>query len=160
MRVLSDEIDRINLPADWGERESVLTIGSFDGIHIGHQQLIARLIAQARQQGRLSGLLTFYPHPVAVLRHQRAPSYLTTPGEKAAMLERFGLDWMAIVPFTEQLAAMSAACFVRHLYTRVNMRSLWIGADFALGRDRQGDLRALEQLGAQLGYQVCRIPAV
>jgi riboflavin kinase/FMN adenylyltransferase len=160
MHLLTSEISELGLPAAWAQRECTLTIGSFDGIHVGHQSLISQLVSQARQQGRLSGLVTFYPHPATVLSASSQALYLTTPGEKAALLEPFGLDWMAILPFTLQLASTAPGTFVRDMRDRLNMRSLWVGTDFALGRDREGDLTTLRRLGEELGFEVCEFPYV
>jgi riboflavin kinase/FMN adenylyltransferase len=160
MHLLTSEISELGLPAAWAQRECALTIGSFDGIHVGHQSLIGQLVSQARQQGRLSGLVTFYPHPATVLSATSQPLYLTTPGEKAALLEPFGLDWIAILPFTPELASTAPETFVRYLRDRLNMRSLWVGTDFALGRNREGDLITLQRLGQELGFTVCEFPYV
>jgi riboflavin kinase/FMN adenylyltransferase len=160
MYVLASEIDQLSLPSEWADHESLLTVGAFDGIHVGHQALIRQLVAQAKREGRLSGLVTFYPHPAVVLSPRRSPLYLTTPGEKTALLEPLGLDWMAIIPFTAHLAAMPPREFVHHLYRGVNMRGLWVGEDFALGRNREGDIKTLQQLGQDVGFQVQRISDV
>jgi riboflavin kinase/FMN adenylyltransferase len=160
MRVFSSEIEGLVFPAEWAERQSTLTIGSFDGIHRGHQFLIRRLVAQAREEGRLAGLVTFYPHPAAVLHPQRLMPSLTTPGEKTALLEPLGLDWVAILSFTRRLAATSSRDFVQHLYERVNMRAMWVGPDFALGRNREGNVDVLRRLGAEMGFQVYEVPYV
>jgi len=160
MYVLTSEIDELALPIELTCKESILTIGSFDGIHVGHQSLIRQLVNQAEGENQLSGLVTFYPHPATILSRQRPTLYLTTPGEKTALLEPFGLDWLAILPFTPQLAATRPHVFVRHLYEQVNMRSLWVGTGFALGRDREGDIATLHRLGQEMGFQVHEIPYV
>lgn len=159
MHVLTTEIDNLHVPGDL-DGESLLTVGAFDGIHLGHQTLIRHLVARAREEGRLAGLVTFYPHPAAVLRPQRPPMYLTTPGEKAALLEPLGLDWVVVASFTEDLAATSPRDFVRTLYERVRMRGLWVGPDFALGRGRSGDLPALKRLAQEMGFEVHDLPYV
>ena len=160
MHVLASEIGRLALPGELAHRESVLTVGSFDGIHVGHQALIRQLVDQAGQRERLAGLVTFYPHPAMVLRPERPAAYLTTPGEKMALLEPMGLDWIAVLSFTPDLAAMSPRRFVEHLRDRVNMRGIWVGPDFALGRNRTGDASTLRGLGETLGFQVHDMPYV
>jgi riboflavin kinase/FMN adenylyltransferase len=160
MHVLASEIDELSLPTDLDRRESILTIGSFDGIHIGHQALVRRMVEKARQQDKLAGLVTFYPHPSTVLRPDRPTLYLTTPGEKMALLEPMGLDWIAVLSFTSELASMAPRRFVTYLVDRVNMRSVWVGPDFALGRRRAGDTDTLRCLGDELGFEVHDIPYV
>jgi riboflavin kinase/FMN adenylyltransferase len=133
-------------------QETVLTIGAFDGVHRGHQALIAQVVARARETDRLAVALTFHPHPAAVLAPDRAPRYLTTPGEKIALLE--GLDLVVLLPFTRETANTSAHDFVEALTTHLRLRELWVGADFALGHNREGDVPRLRELGRELGYEV------
>jgi len=131
-----------------------MTIGAFDGVHRGHQALIGRVVNRARASNRLAGLITFHPHPAAVLAPERAPRYLTTPGEKVALLEGLGIDLVVLLPFDRELAATSARDFMERITTRLRLSELWIGADFALGRDREGDVPRLRLLGEELGYAV------
>ncbi len=154
MHVLTCEIQNLALPAEIADQESVLTVGSFDGIHMGHQYLIRQLVAQAQQEGRLAGVVTFDPHPAAVLHPERPALYLSTPAEKAHLLEQHALNWLAIVPFSTALAATSPHAFVQYLYQGLNLRSLWVGTDFALGQNRQGDINALRRLGLRMGFDV------
>jgi len=134
--------------------ESLLTVGAFDGVHRGHQYLIRNLVRRARQTGCLAALLTFYPHPRTVLLPGRPFQYLTSPGEKAALFERLGLDLAAIIPFTLELANMPAQDFIAEVHERFQMRELWVGRDFALGRNREGDVEMLRQLGRAMGFEV------
>lgn len=154
MHVLVDTLEEIRLPGELAGRESLVTIGAFDGIHLGHQHLIGQLVAQAQAQGRLAGLVTFYPHPATVLASQRVFPYLTTPGEKAVLLEQLGLDWITILNFDRQLAALPPSAFVRHLYQQLNMRGLYVSAGFALGHNRAGNVAALQALGQEMGFDV------
>lgn len=158
MHVLTTSLADLALPEQYAARESIVTVGAFDGIHLGHQALISSLVARAREEGRAAGLVTFYPHPSVVLRPDRPARYLTTPGEKAVLLEPLGLDWMVIMLFTPQLAQMPPRAFVEALYERLHMRVLWVGPDFALGRDRAGDLPTLRELGREMGFEVHEVP--
>jgi len=160
MYVVTSAIDKLALPVDLARQESVVTIGSFDGIHLGHQALIQRMVRKASSEDRLSGLITFYPHPIVVLSPRHTTLYLTTPGEKTALLEPLGLDWLGLLHFTEELAATSTDAFVRSLHKRVNMRDLWVGPDFALGRHREGDIPTLKHLGREIGFDVHVSPSV
>jgi riboflavin kinase/FMN adenylyltransferase len=160
MHVLTTNLTDLALPEECAAHESIVTVGAFDGIHTGHQALIESLVARARREGRMAGLVTFYPHPSAVLRPDRPTDYLTTPGEKAALLEPCGLNWMVVLLFTAQLAGMPPREFVSALYERLRMRVLWVGPDFALGRERAGDMWMLQELGRDMGFAVHEVPYV
>jgi riboflavin kinase/FMN adenylyltransferase len=147
--LLIDDLQQADL-----KQETVLTIGAFDGVHRGHQFLIQNLLARAKETGRLAGLVTFHPHPAAVLNPRVPIRYLTTPGEKAALLEKLSLDILAILCFDENLSRMPAVEFVRMLVEHLRARELWVGPDFALGRNREGDAATLAEIGASLGVVV------
>lgn len=131
-----------------------LAIGNFDGVHRGHQALLRAMIADARVQGRAAGLLTFDPHPIAVMRPEQQHLVLTTPAQRLAVLADVGLDFVVVYPFTRVTAHTDAAVFMTAVQQAVQMRSLWVGPDFALGRNRSGDISALRALGETLGYRV------
>jgi riboflavin kinase/FMN adenylyltransferase len=135
-------------------QETILTIGAFDGVHRGHQALISAVVERAHATDRLAALVTFHPHPGVVLAPERAPRYLTTPAEKMALLEGLGVDLVAMLPFNQQVAATPARDFVEKVAGHLRLRELWIGADFALGRNREGDVSLLRKLGQELGYDV------
>jgi riboflavin kinase/FMN adenylyltransferase len=136
------------------QQETILTIGTFDGVHRGHQSLIAALVAQARVTGRLAAVLTFHPHPVMILAPDRAPRYLTTPGEKLALLERLGVDLVILQQFSREVAATSAREFMETASRHLRVRELWVGTDFALGKNREGSAPRLQELGRDLGFDV------
>jgi len=144
-----DDLSSANLSSD-----TILTVGAFDGVHRGHQHLIQRMVTEARQTKRLAGLITFYPHPGAVLSPYNPTRYLSTPGEKAALLERLGLDILAILPFDQDMAQTSARDFIDLVSQHLHLAELWVGEDFALGRARQGDVKALRAMGRELGFTV------
>lgn len=144
-----DNLTKANL-----RQETILTIGTFDGVHRGHQALIGAVVERARATGRLAALITFHPHPAMVLAPERAPRYLTTPREKMVLLEGLGIDLVVLLPFNRQMAAMSARGFMEKSSRHLRLRELWIGADFALGRNREGDMSHLRQLGQDLGYDL------
>ncbi|OQY25950.1 MAG: riboflavin biosynthesis protein RibF [Anaerolineaceae bacterium 4572_32.1] len=144
-----DNLEQIKL-----QQNTVLTIGSFDGVHRGHQHLVGRILQQAREKDMLAGLITFYPHPAAILSPHKAPTFLTTPGEKIALLEKLGLDLVAILPFDHQMAHTSARDFMLDVKKHLCLQELWIGPDFALGQKREGNLPVLRALGQQLGFSV------
>ncbi len=142
------------------ERPAIVTIGSFDGLHIGHQELIRELVAHARETASLSVVVTFHPHPRAVLRPWLSPKVLTTPGEKAVLLAQMNLDVLLLLRFTQRMAQTPAAEFIRLLYEHLHMAELWVGKDFALGRGREGDVPALRRMGTQWGFQVREVEPV
>jgi riboflavin kinase/FMN adenylyltransferase len=135
-------------------QETVLTIGTFDGVHRGHQALIGALVERAHSTNRLAAVITFHPHPAAILAPERVPRFLTTPGEKMALLEHLGVDLVVLMSFNQKLAATSAREFMESLAAHLRLRELWVGADFALGRNREGNVPGLQELGRELGYQV------
>jgi len=136
------------------DQDTILTIGAFDGVHRGHQYLIGQLLQRARQTRRLAGLITFHPHPSAVLSPGNPTRYLTTPGEKVALLERLGLDLVAILPFNQEMAHTSARDFIGMVCRQLRMRELWVGKDFALGYGREGTPEVLRALGQEMGFSV------
>ena len=136
------------------DRPAFLTIGNFDGVHRGHQMLVTEMVEAAHAAGCGAGLLTFDPHPVAVLRPDLALPYLTSPEERADLLAALGLDFVLILPFDRATAALSAAEFMRQIVARVPLCALWIGPDFALGRGREGSAAQLRELGRELGYDL------
>ena len=148
MRIIADP-EQANL-----EYDTVLTIGAFDGLHLGHQGLLKRLIARARQAKRLSGVVTFDPLPREVLDPESNTVCLTSIEDKALLLEQWGLDVLVVLRFDLELARTPAHDFVQMLYANLRMRELWIGWDFALGRQREGNTSALRKLGAALGFDV------
>ncbi len=131
-----------------------LTIGNFDGVHRGHQYLIGELAAAAHAADGLAGLLTFEPHPLAVLRPAAQAPRLTSSEERAGLLEALGLDFVLVLPFTAETATTPAEDFVRALVAHLPLRELWVGPDFALGRRRAGNVTLLQALGQAHGYRV------
>lgn len=136
---------------------STITIGNFDGVHLGHLALVSAMLAAARQAGRQAGLLTFDPHPTTVLRPNAQTPYLTTVPERLKVIETVGLDYAVVYPFSRETAQMPARHFVESLWRTLNLAALWVGPDFALGRNRDGDVNALRAMGEDLGFEVCVI---
>lgn len=130
------------------------TIGMFDGVHLGHQAILKPLVEQAHAAGNPAVVVTFFPHPVAVLRGVSDSIYLTTPEERAHLLGELGVDAVITLTFDHTLAGRTAEEFMRALCDATGLRELWVGNDFALGRNRMGDLPALRALGEQMGYRL------
>ncbi len=135
-------------------RPTALTIGNFDGIHRGHQALLRQLQQFAVQEGMQSAILTFDPHPLAILRPDQPLHLLTTPLERLHLSAPLGIDLGIIQPFTREVAAQEPAEFMGDLIKRLDVRALVVGPDFALGRNRSGNLNVLTELGKTLGYTI------
>lgn len=131
-----------------------LTIGSFDGVHRGHQRLIGAMARQAHATGRAAVVITFYPHPSVFLHGRRPSFYLTTPDEKAAHLAALGVDAVVTHPFNAEVANIRAADFVTRLIKYARMTELWCGSDFALGHNREGTVEFLRAEGERRGFTV------
>ena len=145
--------DSAMLPPHIGD--TVVTVGTFDGVHLGHLDVLVRLVARARDTRRTSLLLTFEPHPLELLNPEMAPRLLTTRDEKLAAIAATGLDYVAILPFSRALANHSAEEFVDGvLRGRFQMAELLIGHDHGFGRGRAGDVETLRTLGAARGFAV------
>jgi riboflavin kinase/FMN adenylyltransferase len=142
------------------KKDTVLTIGVFDGVHLGHKYLISKLKEQARQGNRLSGVVTFRQHPQEVLAPQSRLPYLTSLAEKVSLLKNEGVDIVVALTFDQELAKLSARQFVTLLKKRLRMVGLVIGPDFALGRGRGGDAEALRKLGKEMDFTVTVVPPV
>ena len=141
-------------------KDMLLTIGVFDGVHLGHKHLISKLIVQARQQNLLSGVVTFRQHPQDVLLSQTKLPFLTEIIERSRLLKDEGVADIIPLAFTVELTQLSARQFVSLLKKYLRMRGLVIGPDFALGRNREGDGDALRDLGQEMGFSVTVVPPV
>jgi riboflavin kinase/FMN adenylyltransferase len=142
-------------------RESVVTVGSFDGIHLGHHKILREVVLLARGLSATGIVVTFDPHPMAVVHPREAPCLLTTSKEKMRLIGEIGVGKTVVVKFTAKLAGRSAEWFVRDLLIkRLNMRRLVIGYDFRFGFGREGDAPYLERLGQRLGFGVDIVPPV
>lgn len=130
------------------------TIGSFDGVHRGHQAIISSLVHAAHAAGAPAVVVTFHPHPAVLLRGITTPFYITSPQERADLLAQLGVDYVITLPFDRAMASLGADEFMRMLADHLGLAWLWVGHDFALGRGRSGDISALQAIGQQLGYQL------
>ncbi len=139
---------------------SVLTVGTFDGVHIGHRDVLAHLNSCAGRTGLPGVVVTFTPHPLAVVNPAAAPRLLTPGVERLIELAGpMAPRHAVVIPFSSMLAALSPEQFVRLLVDRYAMRELVVGYDHGLGRGRQGDISVLRSLGTRLGFEVHVIPA-
>lgn len=147
MQIVSS-LDEIAVDGVW------LTIGSFDGVHRGHQEIIRHLVTGAHKVGAPAVVLTFYPHPTVVLRGITGPYYLTSPEERSTLLSELGVDIVIIQHFDRQLADTSAREYVLKLKKQLGLKRLLVGHDFTLGKGREGNIPTLEHLGKELSFEV------
>jgi len=139
----------------------VLTIGNFDGLHVGHRQILATVLERAQAQRGEAVVYTFDPHPRKVLQAERAPAMLTTTEQKLELLAEARIDLVVLEPFTREFATTPAEVFVRdYVHARLAPREVYVGYDFHYGRDRAGSMRLLTELGPRLGFAVTIIPEV
>ncbi len=141
-------------------RPSVVTIGTFDGVHVGHRKILERLIASGRSLGLQSTVLTFFPHPRMVLQKDSDLKLLNTIGEKSDILEEIGLDCLVVHPFSKQFSRLTATRFVREvLVDKLHTRKIIIGYDHRFGRNRTANIHDLESFGNLFDFEVVEIPA-
>ncbi len=139
---------------------AVVTIGTFDGVHQGHRQIIARLKELARQTGGETVILTFFPHPRMIIHPEDQDlKLITTIHERAALLEQLGVEHLIITPFSRDFSNQSAEAYIRDvLVNKIGTRQIIIGYDHRFGKDRQGGLSDLQQAAPVYGFEVIEIP--
>jgi riboflavin kinase / FMN adenylyltransferase len=157
------------MPSEWSENSTsglppdvdatVVTVGTFDGVHRGHQAVLTRLAARSRETGYKSVLVTFEPHPLEVVNPAAARPLLTVGEERTEVLAESGIDYCAVVPFTTALSHYSAEQFVEAvLLRRFRMHELLSGYDNGFGRGREGDVETLRAIGVRRGFRVEVVP--
>ncbi len=150
MHVVQDAYASSDLP-----RGGVGTIGNFDGVHRGQRAILDRVVARAGELGLPPVVVTFDPHPLAVLAPERTPVPLTTPRQKEKLLEEAGIAAVMILRFTPELARVPARAFVRDfLHERLDLKEIYVGESFVFGHRREGNLELLRQMGEDLGFAV------
>ena len=142
------------------DQPSMVTIGVFDGVHIGHQHLIRQVVESAHNNNQLAVVLTFFPHPDILLRGLEGRYYLTSPQQRAEELIKLGVDYVITHPFDAATREIKATDFVDKLLTHLNMKVLRVGSDFALGHKREGDIPFLTEQGRIKGFSVEAIELV
>jgi riboflavin kinase/FMN adenylyltransferase len=141
------------VPAGYGP--SVVTIGNFDGVHLGHARILGEVVRIARRSGRRAAALTFDPHPTRVVAPERAPQLLATVETRIALLVETGLDAVLVLPFTPQVAQLEPEEFVRQmLVDALGARAVVVGQNFRFGRRQAGNVEVLRELGRRMGYEV------
>jgi len=150
MQIIRD-LDDLNEPL----QDAVVTIGNFDGVHLGHREIFRRVINRAREIGGPAVVYTFVPHPLKLLAPERAPLLINTNREKEVLIEASCIDVLICAPFDQAMAAMPAHRFVREiLVEKVGMRHLVVGYDYLFGKGREGNAELLQRMGEYLGFAV------
>lgn len=148
------ELARSELRRAASGRPAAVTIGKFDGVHRGHQYLVGLLLEQARERDLASVVVTLHPHPISVLRPGTRISYLCSLEERVRLLQNLGVDRVAVLSFTSELAQLSYRDFLSLIVEELDMRLLLAGPDLAIGRDRAGNVGALKELGAETNFEL------
>jgi len=147
------------VPPDFGP--CAMTVGNFDGLHLGHQRILRRVIEMARAEGWRSAVLTFDPHPTKLVAPQNTPPLLTTPETRARLMEEMGIDEILIVPFDSQIAHLPPEDFAREiLVNKLKSRAIFVGENFRFGFKAAGDTQLLEALGDKYSFETEIIPTV
>ncbi|MFZ0882491.1 MAG: bifunctional riboflavin kinase/FAD synthetase [Candidatus Acidiferrales bacterium] len=151
----------LNSPAEWiahfgdGRKPTVVTIGNFDGVHVGHQKILRGVIERARAMDAVSTVLTFFPHPARVLRPDVAPDLLETLPQRLAEFAALGIEATLVLKFDLELARASAEDFAqKFLVDTLRARAVLVGENFRFGHKQAGDVKLLEELGAKNGFAV------
>jgi len=148
---LIDHIDKIKNPFN----NAVITIGNFDGVHLGHQALFHGVIEKADEIGGTSVVMTFEPHPIRVLKQNGLPPLITLYEQKIELIANTGLDVLICVPFSREFASISANAFVEDLLVRrIGMKAIVVGEDYTFGRNREGNVNLLKTYAQRLGFEV------
>ena len=143
------------------QRPTVLTLGVFDGLHLGHQLIMSTVVERARAVGAVPTVITFDPHPRAVLHPESAPPLLQTFDQKIEALGVLGIEQTIVLRFTPEFAAVRAHEFLRDVVMdRLHAREVYLGKGFAFGHDREGNIDLLRRLGAELGFIAGEVPEV
>ena len=136
-------------------KNAVLTIGNFDGVHLGHQALFRHVMEKARSIGGTSVVMTFEPHPIRVLNCNKHFPLITLYEQKVELIGATGIDTLVCVPFTREFAATPARTFVKEiLFERIGMKSVIVGQDYSFGKKREGNVSLLKEMGKTCGFEV------
>lgn len=141
------------------DKNTVLTIGTFDGVHRGHEQILRKLVAESRANNLRNFVITFEPHPQIIVRHDNKPDIqlLTTIHERLELLEAKEIENVLVIDFTYEFSKNEPEEFIETLYNKIGFSRILIGHDHSFGKDRKGNLNTLIYLGQKLGFEVTRI---
>lgn len=149
-----------NISTFFSEEETFVTIGTFDGVHFGHQKIIEKVVSEAKIAKKKSVVLTFFPHPRMVLQKDTSVKLINTIDERAALIEKTGLDYLIIHPFSKEFSRMTALEFVKDiLVNQLNISKLIIGYDHHFGKNREGNINQLTEYSDLYDFKLTEIPA-
>jgi len=155
--ILITDLDKIKKRFD----SSIITIGNFDGLHLGHQELIKKIIQRAEETASLSMVVTFRPHPLKILAPEKCPPLISIYEEKIRLLEQLGIDVLVKIPFSLDFAAMEPRDFVKDILCGLlGAKEIFVGYNYRFGKGRKGDIRLLRELGEEFGFVVREIEQV
>jgi riboflavin kinase/FMN adenylyltransferase len=155
--VLITDLSRIEKKFD----RSVLTLGNFDGIHLGHQELVRMVIRRAKETGATSMVVTFRPHPLKILAPEKCPPLISIYEEKIRLFEKLGIDVLVKIPFTVEFSAMTPEDFVKNvLCDTLGAKEIFVGYNYRFGKGRKGDVQTLRRLGGQYGFTVREVEQI
>jgi riboflavin kinase / FMN adenylyltransferase len=156
LRVVRDPLRSADLP-----RGGIVTIGNFDGVHLGHRRILENVAKRGREVSRPSVAITFEPHPLAVLRPDHAPRRIQTLRQKEEAIEALGIETLLVIPFTRDFSLTEPEDFVRDLLVdRLAASELYLGDHFAFGRGKRGDLALLRRMGPECGFTAAGVEEV
>ncbi len=139
---------------------SILTLGNFDGVHLGHQRILKRVAKRAEQLGLPSVAYTFEPHPLKVVAPHKSPQLITTKEEKARLIASFGIDHLVLARFTKEFAAKHPLEFMKDILVgKLNVREMWVGHDYTFGKGKAGTVEYLKSHEQEFGFKVNIVPA-
>mgnify|MGYP001827198902 CR=1 FL=1 len=146
-----NQLEKITQPF----KAAAISIGNFDGVHIGHQALFHEVVEKADAIDGTSIAMTFEPHPMRVLKKNNHPPLITLYEQKTELIERAGIDVLICIPFTREFASLSAKAFIKDLLVaKIGMQAIIVGEDYTFGKNREGNLTVLKSYASQLGYEV------
>jgi riboflavin kinase/FMN adenylyltransferase len=150
MLVISDPFRQTDLP-----NGCIATIGNFDGMHVGHQTIVAGVVARAKELGVPSAVITFHPHPLSVVAPDRVPRQILSIQQKEELIAELGVDALIVIPFSHEFSRWTADRFIEDFLARaLRVREVRIGRDFCFGAGREGNLTKLQEAGARFGFAV------
>ncbi len=138
---------------------AVLTLGNFDGVHLGHQRIIRKVVGRAKALKCASAVFTFEPHPLKVVAPGASPPLIASPEEKIRLIAGLGPDVLILAKFTKGFAVKHPREFVEEFIVPMSVKEVWVGHDFSFGKGKVGTVSHLKSLGAELGFKVAMIPA-
>lgn len=150
----------LNDPAQFPGRASVAALGMFDGVHVGHQSLIRRAVALAREMDASSVVCTFDRHPLSLICPERAPKPLRTLEENLAQFERLGAKYALVEPFSREFSELSPEEYLRALVRNLRAKALVVGENHTFGRAGRGDAALIRRMADELGYRAVVVPSV